>query len=552
VHGIYHCIFLRLLFGVVALSVVSLTHGGVNLYIHWENHSTTNMTAGIVLRYSLNGAMTSATTITASAVAGGVAAGGSANSGPHGVNTTNAFYVQGTSANGHKTTIAPVGGSPNGTYVADSVVLEWGDGPDEWYCTNSFTWRNQTLIPMTIVVQPHSTHLVDSSWPHLQTVAGMQSVSWSIVTTNDCLSYLQIDDLDGPYTTQIPPHSTSTNTYDLAKPAVNSTNILWAGSSTNLALDQTLKQGFETLYSAITEASQAEVAAMGGMSVTNINNLSFTNINNISNSVSVTVTNIGGSGTNDGLANATLIGISNMMARSGDGGAGLSNAAPWLFGSDPVADTMAKGNTDSASIQEQIGDAISIMGAFGKLGGLTVPDMNIESTWSLAPFEIDCNPMANGTLYQMAVWCKWFLEWLATFYFAYWCIKLPIEKLNELVKIPGIGAVGVVGTVTGSLVGMGAVIPMGILTFLGVFVAGASVVGGWFAEFATGHATYLAKLAVAPISQDSLPHIALYLFDAFVPWDYWLLLAEAALIWWLYVEAGYLAIVVAMKLLVKT
>jgi len=409
------------------------------------------------------------------------------------------------------------------------------------YYTNSVGFHNDTMGPLGVEVV-YDDWNGDGPRSYFGQVAGGETFTATIVGTN---GYPVVEltpfpwggsTLETPYPTISGTNIIGTASYSPPPPNASS-NILWSGTS-GAAQDSTLKEGFQTLFNAITElgARQESRDVQGGGS-----GFSYFQTN------AITV-----SGLSNVATETTLSAISNMMAQS-DSHQFFTNQLGWLNGN---ADSIwAKAQEDTEEIGTALGEVTGVFnGAFQTYGTPAVPNMVLQNTSPFWAFTVDLDPLHNPTLAAFASAFKQALKWLAVLIFCGWAIGLLFRKIDLVANAHGTqGPQFTKGF--NSWGGLYALFSnlgwsMSIL-YLTVWLAVILAMVGLVATFADDFQSYLTELAVPWLTAGGWTAIGLYLFDAFVPWVLFMQLGAAAVAWFVTVHITHFAAMFAMRLLIR-
>lgn len=411
-------------------------------------------------------------------------------------------------------------------------ALSWhyGSTPPPTIYTNAVCIRNPYIYPVTATVSGGNNPYIGQSVAFLG--LGQRCFSW--LTTNSVGS-LEVTSLDADqpwvqtYTNtsnELPRSALDVSTAPPGGTVTPSNYVNFSGAA-GAALDSTLKEGFNLLYSSGRENAAGLADAISDITVAPVVNVSVSNYTDM----------------------ASMSAVSNMLRNSGDDGASQSNEMSFLWTDGPET----KGNTMTADLR---GEVIGL-GSFFAFTPLPIPesaDMLIEGTMGGIPYSINCDPASNAQLAGLLQWLRNFIKWAASVAWVWWAIKLVMREAEEMFKVQGfLGSTGVgkVLNAGASLLGFGYLRGLGTLTiFLGFFSALLLGVQSWLGYLVAEHSEIFANLSTGFMGS-GVGDIALYLLNLVVPWNYLLYLIEAAVLFWLYVKAGALAFRMGCKLLVK-
>lgn len=307
-------------------------------------------------------------------------------------------------------------------------------------------------------------------------------------------------------------------------------SILWSGGGmAGDARDATLKEGFDTLYNAVSELAareeNRELNVTNNVSVTNQLTMDFP-------------TNIA--------TEATLRGMSNILAA--DGVTGFSNAVPTasMTGEDLLTAAGSAVSDGTDAIEEAEG---FFANAFGIYTSPTAPDMTVTVENAFYGFSMNLDPASNTTIQSMASGFRAALQWIATLIFVIWAVNYCLKRTQAVAKSPQLGTPKLGGGALGFSVGnVGWIFGTTYLLAIGVVLTGMLLL---IATFGETYSTYLSNMVTDWCSASNFTAIGLYLFDMWIPWPYFMTLCTAAVAWWVLVNVAAITGMMAVKMLLK-
>jgi len=430
--------------------------------------------------------------------------------------------------------------------LLDSVTISYGSAdaqfelsgdlgavPTTWY-TNSVTMTNNTigLLGVDLVFDDFGGDGVQVEKLVLQPG---EDFTAEVVGTNGTPSVtLQPYPFGGNFQESPYPAVQGTNAsqgVEFTPPAPNQNeSIIWSGGGmAGDARDATLKEGFDTLYNAVSELAareeNRELNVTNNVSVTNQLTMDFP-------------TNIA--------TESTLRGMSNILAA--DGVTAFSNAVPTasMTGENllTAAGTAVSDGTDA--IEEAEG---FFANAFGVYTSPTAPDMTVTVDNGLYGFSMNLDPASNTTIQSMASGFRAALQWIATLIFVIWAVNYCLKRTQSVVKSPQLGTPKLGGGALGFSVGnIGWIFGTTYLLAIGVVLTGMLLL---IATFGETYATYISNMVTDWCSASNFTAIGLYLFDMWIPWPYFMTLCTAAVAWWVLVNVAAITGMMAVKMLLK-